>query len=305
MLPVLFRFPEWLPVVGGAPVTSFGVMMLLSFLTAGWILRAEMDRMGEDADRAWDILFMAVIGGVGGAKLYYVLLNYPRLVADPLGMIFSRGGMVWYGGFLLATALVVWKVRSLKLPLGKVADGTGLALPLAYAVGRLGCFLVGDDYGRPTDSWAGVAFPNGSPPTRVDVLESQFGVTVDPALVEKYGQVLPVHPTQLYEAGISILIFLVLFRLRAHAHRPGWLFMAWMAMAGAERFLIEFFRAKDDRFLGVFTLAQLISLVLVAVGLAWGASLRANGSGSDRHGRTPGRNRTPGRKGKGKGPARR
>ena len=110
--------------------------------------------MGEDADRAWDILFMAVVGGVVGAKVYYVLLNYSRLVADPMGMIFSRGGMVWYGGFLLATALVVLKVRRLGLPLGKVADGTALALPLAYAVGRIGCFLVGDDYG-PSDGLLG------------------------------------------------------------------------------------------------------------------------------------------------------
>lgn len=279
MLPILFRLPEWLPVVGGAPITSFGVMMLLSFLVAGWVLRAELERMGEDADRAWDILFMAVVGGVVGAKVYYVLLNYPRLVADPMGMIFSRGGMVWYGGFLLATALVVWKVRNLGLPLGKVADGTALALPLAYAVGRIGCFLVGDDYGRPTDSWVGIAFPNGSPPTRAEVLEAQFGVVVDPALVAKYGEVLPVHPTQLYETGISILIFLILFRLRSHSYRKGWLFTTWMAMAGAERFLVEFFRAKDDRFFGVLTVAQVISLLLIVVGATWAISLRKGAAG--------------------------
>ena len=279
MHPILFRLPEWLPAIGGAPITSFGVMMLLSFLTAGWVLRAEMDRMGEDADRAWDILFMAVVGGVVGAKVYYVLLNYSRLVADPMGMIFSRGGMVWYGGFLLATALVVLKVRRLGLPLGKVADGTALALPLAYAVGRIGCFLVGDDYGRPTDSWVGIAFPEGSPPTRAGVLEAQFGVAVDPALIAKYGEVLPVHPTQLYEAGISILIFLILFRLRTHSHKKGWLFTTWMAMAGAERFLVEFFRAKDDRFFGVLTVAQLISLALIVVGVAWAAAMRKDATG--------------------------
>lgn len=274
MLPILFRLPEWLPAVGGAPITSFGVMMLLSFLVAGWVLRAELQRMDEDADRAWDILFMAVVGGVVGAKVYYVLLNYPRLVADPVGMIFSRGGMVWYGGFLLATALVVRKVRTLGLPLGKVADGTALALPLAYAVGRIGCFLVGDDYGRPTDSWVGIAFPNGSPPTRAEVLEAQFGIAVDPVLIAKYGQVLPVHPTQLYETALSILIFLILFRLRAHSYQKGWLFTMWMAMAGAERFLVEFFRAKDDRFFGVLTIAQLLSLLLIVVGATWATSLR-------------------------------
>ncbi|MDH3224803.1 MAG: prolipoprotein diacylglyceryl transferase [Gemmatimonadota bacterium] len=274
MYPNLFRLPEWFPFLGGEPITSFGVMMLLSFLTAGYVLRAEMARMKMDPEQAWDLLFMAVVGGILGAKIYYVLLNYPRLVADPIGMIFSRGGMVWYGGFILAATLVLWKARQLGLPLTKILDGSAPALALAYAVGRVGCFLVGDDYGRPTDSWVGIAFPNGTPPTRVDVLESQFGVTVDPALVEKYGQVIPVHPTQLYEIGLSTLFFFILWRMRRHPHQSGWLFSIWLILAGFERFAVEFFRAKDDRFFGMFTLAQMISLALVATGAYWALRLR-------------------------------
>lgn len=249
-------------------------MMFLSFLTAGYVVRSEMERVGHNPEYAWDLLFMAVVGGVLGAKIYYMLLNYPRLIADPVGMILSRGGMVWYGGFLLASALVVWKTKALKLPLGQTADLAAPALAVAYAVGRFGCFLVGDDYGRPTDSWVGIAFPNGTPPTRVDILESQFGVTVDPALIEKYGQVVPVHPTQLYEIGISLLIFALLWRLRRHGHKAGWLFMLWLALAGAERFFVEIFRAKDDRFFGFLTLAQIISIGLIAVGLFYMSKLR-------------------------------
>ncbi len=271
MHPILFHFPEWLPVLGGAPVTTFGVMMFLAFVTAGVVLRKELERMGYDGDKAWDFVFMAVVGGIVGAKLYYVFLNYDRLTTEGLSFVFSRGGMVWYGGFLGATALVVWEARRSPIPLGRVADGVGPSLALAYAVGRIGCFLVGDDWGRPTGSWVGIRFPQGSPPTTVDVIERQFGITVDPALVEKFGQVVPVHPTQLYEVGLSTLIFLVLWRLRKHDHSPGWLFMLWLALAGCERFLVEFFRAKDDRFFGLLTLAQLISLALVAVGI-WGMS---------------------------------
>ena len=274
MYPILFRLPEWLPFLGGEPVTSFGVMMLMSFLTGGYVLKAEMVRMGHDAEKAWDLLFMAVIGGVVGARLYYVFLNYPRLVADPLGMLFSRGGMVWYGGFLLATVLVVRRIRQLKLPLGRTTDAAAPALALAYGVGRIGCFLVGDDYGRPTDSWVGIAFPNGMPASRADVISGQFGIAIDPAMIEKYGEVLPVHPTQLYETGISTLIFVLLWSLRRHGHRAGWLFMAWLALAGAERFFVEIFRAKDDRFFGFLTLAQMISLLLAGVGLAWMTKLR-------------------------------
>ncbi|NNM35265.1 MAG: hypothetical protein HKO53_19475, partial [Gemmatimonadetes bacterium] len=133
-----------------------------------------------------------------------------------------------------------------------------------------------DDYGRPTDSWVGIAFPNGTPPTRVDILESQFGVEVDPALVEQFGQVVPVHPTQLYEIGLSTLFFFVLWSMRKHRHATGWLFSVWLILAGVERFLVEFFRAKDDRFLGVFTVAQLISVLLVATGVYWTLRLQRN-----------------------------
>jgi phosphatidylglycerol---prolipoprotein diacylglyceryl transferase len=275
MYPVIFELPDWVPFMGGEAITSFGVMMLFAFLTGGYVIRGGMRRIGEDPEKAWDLLFMAVVGGILGAKLYYILLNYPRLATDPAGLIFARGGLVWYGGFLMATALVIWEIRRQKLPLPQMADVVAPALALAYAVGRGGCFLVGDDWGRPTDSWLGIAFPRGTPPTRVDVIERQFGITVDPALVEKYGQIVPVHPTQLYEIGISVLIFALLWRLRGHKNQAGWLFMLWLSLAGLERFLVEFLRAKDDRFFGVVTLAQLISLGIAFVGVVGMSKLRS------------------------------
>ena len=166
MYPIFFRLPEWLPFLGGEPITSFGVFMFLSFLTAGVLLKPEMERAELDGEAAWDLLLMAVLGGILGAKLYYVLLHYPRLFADPVGAIFSRGGMVWYGGFAGGTALVVWEIKRKKLPLGRMADVIAPILPIGYAIGRMGCFLVGDDYGRPTASWVGIRFPRGTPPTR-------------------------------------------------------------------------------------------------------------------------------------------
>jgi phosphatidylglycerol:prolipoprotein diacylglycerol transferase len=195
-----------------------------------------------------------------------VLLNYERLVSDPAGSLLSRGGLVWYGGFLLATALVIWEIRRQKLSLPKSADIIAPALALAYAVGRTGCFLVGDDWGRPTDSWLGIAFPRGTPATSVDNIE-RLGIAVDPALVEKYGQIVPVHPTQLYEVGLSTLIFFLLWKIRGDGRAAGWLFMLWLALAGVERFLVEFLRAKDDRFFGALTLAQIISLAIIAAGI--------------------------------------
>jgi phosphatidylglycerol:prolipoprotein diacylglycerol transferase len=275
MYPILFELPDWLPLIGGAAITSFGVFMLLSFLTGGYVLRAVLRRKGEDPEKAWDLVFMAVIGGIVGARIYYLLLNWPRFVEDPMSMLLSRGGLVWYGGFLLATALVVWEVRRQKMPLGLAADACAPALALAYAFGRMGCFFVGDDWGRPTGSWVGNRFPRGTPATTVDVIERDFGITVDPALVERYGDVVPVHPTQLYEVGMSTLIFFLLWRIRGRQRPAGQLFMIWLALAGIERFIVEFFRAKDDRFLAGFTVAQLISLLIVAVGVAGALRLGA------------------------------
>ena len=274
MFPILFRIPEWIPVLGGQPVTSFGLMMLLAFLSAGMVHRTETRRIGGDPETTWDLLFMAVLGGILGAKLYYILLNFPRLVEDPMDLLLARAGLVWYGGFIGGLALVVWKIRRSGLNLAQQADLIAPGLALAYGVGRIGCFLVGDDWGRPTGSWVGIRFPQGAPPTRVDIIERQFGIEVDPALIAEYGEIVPVHPTQLYEIVLSILIFLFLWSIRRHRHRTGWLFMAWLALAGTERFVVEFFRAKDDRFFGFLTLAQAISLVLVLVGLVGLSKLR-------------------------------
>jgi phosphatidylglycerol:prolipoprotein diacylglycerol transferase len=254
-------------------------MMALAFLSAGLILRSEMGRKGQDPEVSWDVVLAAVLGGILGAKLYFVLLNFPHLLRDPVSAVFSRGGLVWYGGFLGGVTAVVWQIRRKGLPLASVADSVAPALALGYAVGRIGCFLVGDDWGRPTGSWVGVRFPQGAPPTRVAVIEQEFGIQVDPELIARFGDVIPVHPTQLYEVGLSLAIFAFLWTIRKDT-RPaaGWLFMVWLALAGIERFLIEFFRAKDDRFFGVFTLAQLISIVLISVGVVWALRLRRSGS---------------------------
>ncbi len=278
MYPIFFRLPSWLPFMGGEPITSFGVFMFLSFLTGGMLLRSEMERTGHDPDRAWDLVFMAVLGGVIGAKAYYVLLNYEALLADPLSAIFSRGGMVWYGGFAGALLLIVIEIKRRSLPLGQMADLCSPTLAIGYAVGRMGCFLVGDDYGRPTGSWVGIKFPNGTPPTRVDDIERYFDVQVDPALIERFGQVVPVHPTQLYEIVMASLIFLVLWKLRVHEHRAGWLWWICLTLLSGERFLVEFVRVKDDRFFGPLTLAQGIAITLVLVGL-WGVRLFWSGGG--------------------------
>lgn len=251
--------------IGSFEITTFGLMMFVGFLAGGWVLTRQFRRIGFTDDDASNVVLAAAIGGIVGAKIYYAILY------RDFGLLFSRAGLVWYGGFiggaLAVSLLLLWK----KMPYLKAADGAAPGLALGYALGRVGCFLVGDDYGRPTDSWVGIAFPKGAPPTTADSLR-EFGVRIDPTLPGD--TLLRVHPTQLYEAGAAFLIFFLLLRVARRTHASGVVFGWFLILAGIERFLVEFVRAKDDRFLGPFTVAQLISVLLVAIGLALLAARR-------------------------------
>jgi phosphatidylglycerol:prolipoprotein diacylglycerol transferase len=244
--------------VGPLEVTGYGIMMMVAFLMGGWLIALELRRRALAEDYAADVVAAAVVGGIIGAKLWYVALT-----RDP-GALFSRGGLVWYGGFLGGTLAVILNGWRLRVPLRWTMQLSAPALAAAYALGRVGCFLVNDDYGRPTSlPWA-VKFPRGLPPSTAGNLEHLFGVAVPPGTDPS--TVLAVHPTQLYEVGAMLIAFAILWRMRA-ADRPiGWLFGLYLTFAGVERFLVEILRAKDDRFLGPFTLAQLTSIILILIG---------------------------------------
>ena len=142
---------------------------------------------------------------------------------------------------------------------------TAPALAIGYSLGRVGCFLVGDDYGAPTNGWWGIAFPKGSPPTTAESLR-QFGVSVDPSIPPD--QILRVHPTQIYESLSAFVMFAILMAAARKPHARGRVFGLFLILMGVERFLVEIVRAKDDRFLGPFTIAQLISAIIFVIGIA-------------------------------------
>jgi phosphatidylglycerol:prolipoprotein diacylglycerol transferase len=271
MYPDLFQ-------IGGLRIASFGVLMAMACLFGGVVLAGELRRKGADPGAGWNLVGWAVLGGIGGAKFYYLVLNWPETAVDPTGAAFSRSGLVWYGGFCGAAILILWRLRRDRRPVLLYADALAPALALAYGVGRLGCFMAGDDYGLPTDLPWGVAFPRGLPPSTAHNLRTQFGVAVDPKVPD--GALLAVHPTQLYEVALMLVIFTVLWRLRKRWPQAGRLFFLYLVLAGVERLIIEVLRAKDDRFLGPFTVAQAISLGSVAAGIvgsAW-ALRRAGGT---------------------------
>jgi phosphatidylglycerol:prolipoprotein diacylglycerol transferase len=243
--------------LGPLEITGYGLMLMVAFLMGGWLIARQLRENNLREDYAADMVAAAVVGGIIGAKLWYVALT-----RDP-GALFSRGGLVWYGGFIGGALAVILNGWRLRVPLRWTMQLAAPALAAAYALGRVGCFLVNDDYGQPTNLPWGVKFPNGSPPSTAANLHA-FGVSVSPGVDPS--TVMSVHPTQLYEVAAMLVAFAVLWVLRKKGRPVGWLFGVYLVFAGIERFLVEIVRAKDDRLLGPFTIAQLASVILVALG---------------------------------------
>lgn len=236
MLPKLFS-------IGPITIHSFGLTLAVAFLLIAWLSAKEFARRGYTADDAWTAVFAAMVGGVLGAKLYFLFDHWSETVQDPRGMIFSGSGLTYYGGLFGGALGVIGVALVRKIPLVTMTQMSAPMIALGYGVGRIGCFLNGDDYGKPSDlPWA-MAFPKGSPPTDV-----------------------PVHPTQIYEAAASLAFFFFLWGTRRKWDNRGTLvFGIFLILAGTERFLVEFVRLNTPAAMGL-TVAQLISLGLFGIG---------------------------------------
>ena len=204
--------------IGPIKIYSYGLMMAMAFLMAGFLLRRELKRAGLAADMGDLIVIGAVLGGIIGAKLYSIVENLNDPDALSLRSIFSGSGLVWYGGFMGGTIAVLAIIWLKRVPLLKVLDLLAPILILGYAFGRMGCFLSGDGcYGPPTDVPWGMSFPNGIFPT-----------------LER------VHPTPLYEITISLMAFAFLWKVRKRITPAGWNFGLYLILAGVERFIPKF-----------------------------------------------------------------
>jgi phosphatidylglycerol:prolipoprotein diacylglycerol transferase len=227
--------------IGEFEITTFGALVALAAMAGLWVFGRELKR-SRLSEKGVDAALAGVIGGLVGAKVIWAIEF--RDTAPFLSLLFSRAGLSWFGGFLGGVGAGIWALRRQRIPLVPALAAASPALAIGHAIGRIGCFLVGDDYGRPTDLPWGVAFPRGLPPTDV-----------------------PVHPTQLYEtAGLSIIAWL-LIRWRRRDLADSVVFGRYLLLAGALRFVIEFVRI-NRQIAGPFTLAQLIALALMGIGVA-------------------------------------
>ena len=245
--------------IGPLSVSPFGAMLVAALFAASLQLRWGLRQAGWSASSAADdaaaLLLAGAVGGIVGGKAYYALLY------GDWHLLYSRAGLVWYGGFLVGAAAVLLVIRRRRMPAWRAADATAPALALGYGVGRVGCLLVGDDFGVPTDLPWGMTFPEGPIPTVASALQREFGVELPPDVAPD--ALVPVHPTQIYETVAALLIFWLGRSLLVRGTAPGGVALPVVGLLSVERFLVEFVRAKDDRFFGVLTVAQAIAAALV------------------------------------------
>ncbi len=254
MYPELFK-------IGNFTISSYGVMAAIAFLAGYWISSLEFKRRGLDERLLGNFLIAAMVGGMIGAKIVYVFENVPlsELMRNPIPHLFSRGGFTYYGGFF-GGALLMWIVAlKNKMSFWILGDAIAPALAIGYAFARIGCLLVGDDYGVQSGlPWA-IAFPNGLPPT-----------------MER------VHPTQIYEVILSAIIFVYLWKIRKKEAPTGWLFSSFLILTGIERFLVEIVRDTTPSPIPHISIAQLMSIVLILVGIVKLVQIRALKSGAEK-----------------------
>ena len=252
--------------LGPLTLQTFGIMFALGFIAAGALIAKRLPELGKPADWAYEMAFSALVGGVIGSRIYFIVENYDQVKDDLLGNLFSGSGLVWYGGAIggaIAVLLWAWYRGFLGLVL---LDVCAPALAIGYAIGRIGCQLSGDgDYGKAWDGPWAMSYPDGTVPTTHTV-----------------------HPTPVYETVAMSFCAYLLWQLRDR-FRAGILFAIYLIYAGAERFLVEFIRRNDHVALGL-TQAQLESLAMILAGVVWLLVVRS------RHGtlaKAPGRGAAP------------
>lgn len=225
----------------GFDVSTFGVMLAVAFLVGTWVTAMRLREEGYDPELATTLLLYVMVGGILGSKLYFAVDMALRTGAPFLSLLLDRAGITWYGGLIGGTLLGAIGARLHGLPIKTTADCTAIGGALGQALGRVGCFLVGDDYGHATTLPWGVAFPEGQPPTPPGVR---------------------VHPTQVYEIAWLLPVALLLW---ARRRRSPFLFGEYIALNGLGRLVVEHWRVNPPLALGL-TQPQWIGLCLIALG---------------------------------------
>src|SRR5947207_2308404 len=252
MYPRLLELPWRVPVLGEITIYTYGVLLAAAYLLGLKLAMIRAQARGLDAAKVLDLGIYIIISALIGAKLLLVVTDFRVFRADPAELLtLARSGGVFYGGLILAVAVALWYIRRVGLPLWTTCDVFAPGIALGHVIGRFGCLFAGCCYGKPTTKPWGITF-------------------TDPFAASNVGTPLgiPLHPTQLYEAGAEALILLVLLATERKGHpfagRTFWLYMLLYAIS---RFIIEFFRGAERGTVFMFSTSQLISLLLAPLAL--------------------------------------
>jgi phosphatidylglycerol---prolipoprotein diacylglyceryl transferase len=254
--PAAFARP-WPPL----PVHSYGLFLTVSMI-GGWFVAARFARQeGISVEQAASIYLWTAVWSIVGARLLYVVVMWRSFHGFWEIFTIQRGGLVAYGGMIGGVIASAVACRRRGVPLLRWADAAAPSVVLGTAITRMGCFLFGCDYGKPTTWPWGVAFPAGSPAWRDHV--TRLG------LPRSSPRSLPVHPTQLYEALSALGLFLLLLWLRQRPRFAGQVFLAWVIGYGLLRPAVELFRDDRERgWVGPLSTSQAIGLGSVVLGIA-------------------------------------
>lgn len=240
MFPELFK-------IGGITLHTYGLFIAIGIILGLYVVKRDGERKGINGDKLVDILFWAIFAGIVGSRIFYVIY-FPAEFKNNLLEIVKvwKGGLVFQGGALFGGIVLVYLLKKSHIPIVKALDSVALGVPLAHFFGRLGCFSAGCCYGAVCDlPWA-VRFTHPK--------------TLAPPH-------LPLHPTQLYEAFLNLILFLMLFAIKKRVKKEGSIFGFYLVGYGAIRFFVEFFRGDPrDIWLNLST-AQWISIFFIVLGL--------------------------------------
>ena len=252
MHPILFELPWSIGSFGHITVYTYGVLLAAAYLLGLQLARVRARKRGLDQNRVLDLGIYIIISALVGAKLLLLVTDFKTFTADPRELLtLARSGGVFYGGLILAVAVALWYIRRIGLPLWTTCDVFAPGIALGHVIGRFGCLFAGCCYGKPTTRPWGITF-------------------TDPFAAANVGTPLgvPLHPTQLYEAGAELAILIVLLATerkgRGFAGRTFWLYMLLYAIS---RFVIEFFRGDERGAVGMFSTSQFISILLVPLAI--------------------------------------
>ena len=237
------------------PITlyTYGVLLAAAYLVGLKLAMVRAKARGLDANRVLDLGIYIIISALVGAKLLLLVTDFRTFRADPRELLtLARSGGVFYGGLILAVAVALWYIRRVGLPLWTTCDVFAPGIALGHVVGRFGCFFAGCCYGKPTTKPWGITFTD---PFAASNVGTPLGV--------------PLHPTQLYEAGAELLILIVLLVTERKGRPfPGRTFWLYMLLYAISRFIIEFFRGDERGTVFMFSTSQFISLLLAPLAVA-------------------------------------